>query len=38
MMNAWCGKGVDAWLKPFNDGDMPLFAEYKWIKYTPFNE
>ena len=38
MMNAWCGKGVDAWLKPFNDGDMPLFAEYKWIKYTPSAE
>ena len=38
MMNAWCGKGVDAWLKPFNDAGLPLTAEYQWIKYTPFTE
>lgn len=38
MMNAWCGKGVDAWLKPFNDEKLPLTAEYQWVKYTPFAE
>lgn len=36
MMNAWCGKGVDGWLKAFNDADIPLTAEYQWIKYIPF--
>lgn len=36
MMNAWCGKGVDGWLKAFNDADVPLTAEYQWIKYIPF--
>lgn len=38
MMNAWCGKGVDTWLKPFNDENLPLTAEYQWVKYTPFAE
>lgn len=38
MMNAWCGKGVDAWLKAFNDENIPLTAEYQWIKYTPSAE
>ena len=38
MMNAWCGKGVDAWLKPSNDEKLPLTAEYQWVKYTPFAE
>lgn len=38
MMNAWNGKGVDAWLKPFNDSNLPITAEYKSIKYTPFFE
>ncbi|SFI26841.1 Beta-glucanase, GH16 family [Selenomonas ruminantium] len=38
LMNAWCGKGVDEWLKPFKDDNMPLVAEYKSIKYTPFAE
>ncbi len=36
MMNAWCGKGVDSWLNAFDDTNMPLTAEYEWIKYTPF--
>lgn len=35
MMNAWCGKNVDGWLKPF-DGTTPLTAEYEWFTYTPF--
>ena len=38
MMNAWNGKGVDEWLKPFNDSNLPITAEYKSIKYTPFAE
>lgn len=36
MMNAWNGLGVDEWLKPFDDSKLPLRAEYKSIKYTPF--
>lgn len=36
MMNAWCGKGVDGWLKAFDDSKLPLTAEYEWIKFTPF--
>ncbi len=36
MMNAWCGIGVDGWLKAFDDQNLPLTAEYQWIKYTPF--
>lgn len=38
MMNAWCGKGVDNWLKSFSDENVPLTAEYEWVKFTPFNE
>ena len=38
MMNAWPGKGVNEWLKEFKDDNMPLTAEYKSIKYTPFSE
>lgn len=38
MMNAWCGKGVDAWLKAFDPSNMPLNAEYEWFSYTPFEE
>ena len=38
MMNAWCGKGVDSWLKPFDDSNLPLTAEYEWFSYTPFEE
>ncbi|WP_026767466.1 beta-glucanase [Selenomonas ruminantium] len=38
MMNAWNGKGVDEWLKAFDDSKLPLAAEYKSIKYTPFAE
>lgn len=36
MMNTWCGTGVDSWLKAFDDKNMPLTAEYEWIKFTPF--
>ena len=36
MMNAWCGKGVDGWLNAFDDTNMPLTAEYEWIRFTPF--
>ncbi|MDD6036783.1 MAG: glycoside hydrolase family 16 protein [Lachnospiraceae bacterium] len=38
MMNAWCGKNVDSWLKPFDDSNLPLIAEYEWFSYTPFDE
>lgn len=38
MMNAWCGKGVDSWLKAFDDSNLPLSAEYKTISFTPFDE
>lgn len=38
MMNAWCGKGVDAWLKAFDPSNMPLTAEYEWFSYTPFEQ
>ncbi len=37
MMNAWCGIGVDGWLKKFDDSKMPLTAEYEWVKFTPFD-
>lgn len=36
MMNAWCGTGVDGWLNAFDDTNMPLTAEYEWIRFTPF--
>lgn len=38
MMNAWPGITVDDWLNPFDDSNLPLIAEYKSIKYTPFLE
>lgn len=38
MMNAWCGTGVDGWLNAFNDTNVPLKAEYEWVKFTPFDE
>ena len=38
MMNAWCGTGVDEWLNAFDDKNLPVKAEYQWIKYTPFTE
>ena len=38
MMNAWAGKNVDEWLKPFDDSDLPIVAEYQWVKFTPFDE
>lgn len=34
MMNAWCGRGVDDWLAPFDDNKLPLTAEYQWFAYT----
>jgi len=36
MMNVWCGKGVDSWLKRFDDSNIPISAEYAWFSYTPF--
>lgn len=36
MMNAWCGIGVDGWLKAFDDSQVPLTAEYESISYTAF--
>lgn len=36
MANVWCGKGVDSWLKPFDNQHLPLAAEYEWITYTSF--
>ncbi|MBP3618004.1 MAG: glycoside hydrolase family 16 protein [Lachnospiraceae bacterium] len=38
MMNAWCGKGVDGWLKAFDPSNLPITAEYEWFSYTPFEE
>ena len=35
MMNAWCGTGVDGWLKAFTDENLPLTAEYEWVRFTP---
>lgn len=34
MMNAWCGSGVDGWLKPFDDTALPVTAEYEWVSFT----
>ena len=36
MMNAWCGIGVDEWLKPFDSTGLPVTAEYEWIRFIPF--
>lgn len=36
MMNAWCGEGVDGWLNAFDDTNIPLTAEYEWVRFTPF--
>ena len=38
MMNAWAGKNVDEWLKPFNDKLLPITAEYEWVRFTPFED
>ena len=38
MANAWCGVGVDDWLKPFRDEGLPLTAEYEWFSYTGMND
>lgn len=35
MANAWAGRNVDSWLGPVDDSDLPVEAEYKWMKYTP---
>ena len=32
MMNVWPGKGVDAWLNPYN-GKTPLTAYYDWMSW-----
>lgn len=36
MMNTWPGIGVNSWLKPF-DGNVPLTAEYDWIRVTQYD-
>ena len=36
FMNVWAGRNVNEWLKPFNNKNLPKTAEYKWIKFTPF--
>ena len=33
MMNAWPGRKVDEWLKPFN-GRTGLTAYYQWVTYN----
>lgn len=35
IINVWPGIGVDSWLGAF-DGNVPLTAEYDWMKYTPY--
>ena len=35
MMNVWPGTGVNSWLKAF-DGNVPLTAEYDWIRVTQY--
>ena len=37
MMNAWCGTGVDNWLNKFDDGKLPLTAEYQSVSFSAFN-
>ena len=32
MMNAWPGRKVDDWLRPYN-GNTPLTARYEWVTY-----
>jgi len=36
MMNAWCGTGVDDWLRHY-DGKTPISAYYDWISYDAPN-
>lgn len=38
MMNLWPGIGVDGWTGVFDDADIPLVAEYDWVRYTPVTE
>lgn len=38
MMNAWCGIGVDGWLKAFDDSSLPLTAEYESVSFTAFDQ
>ncbi|MBM7541160.1 beta-glucanase [Amphibacillus cookii] len=38
MMNLWPGIGVDDWTGTFDDDDIPLVAEYDWVRYTPVSE
>ncbi|WP_017471395.1 beta-glucanase [Amphibacillus jilinensis] len=38
MMNLWPGIGVDDWTGAFDDDDIPLVAEYDWVRYTPLSE
>ncbi|GAA0306493.1 beta-glucanase (GH16 family) [Gracilibacillus halotolerans] len=38
MMNLWPSIGVDSWTGPFNEENIPLYAQYNWIRYTPLSE
>lgn len=38
MMNLWPAIGVDGWTGVFDDADIPLVAEYEWVRYTPLEE
>lgn len=38
MMNLWPGVGVDDWTGAFDDEDIPLVAEYDWVRFTPLSE
>lgn len=37
MMNVWPGTGVESWLNAF-DGNVPMVAEYEWMRVTSYNE
>ena len=38
MMNLWPAIGVEEWTGVFNDEDIPVRAQYDWIRYTPLDE
>lgn len=38
MVNAWCGINADHWINAFDASNIPLTAEYEWIRFTPFEE
>lgn len=37
MVNLWPGIGVDEWLNPFDNSNLPITAEYEYIRYTPYD-